>query len=46
MKTTDKRNSLNDYEIWKKVEKEKLSKEQHKQLLIDNGVLIVKGKNK
>lgn len=33
---------LTPYEIWKKVNKEKLSKAEYKQLLIDNDILIIK----
>jgi hypothetical protein len=33
---------LTAYEIFKKVRKENLTKEQYKQLLIDNGIIIKK----
>ena len=31
---------LTPYEVWKKVKKEKLTRVEHKQLLIDNKILI------
>ncbi len=33
---------LSAYQIWKKVQNEKLSKSEYKKLLIENGILIEK----